>query len=213
MAVIRRLIPLAASIATAAAIAAAAFAMVSAFPQPTRGDRTGVRLLDVLETHRGVGSTIAVAGRSIVARCERLSRRRSLVSFSDGSALVLAGSHIRAAKPARRTAQRSATRDLANRHVDSPLLRVAQADLAGSYKLYATELRIQLERGSRIIREETTYNGIPAYQVELGSALPRASLIVDRETLQPLAATFESAALDGNAILAPPTSFAERSAC
>ena len=209
----RIVLPLAGAILTAGLIGAAAFWVVSGLPQPTRGDRTGVRLLDVLETKRGEGSVISIAGRSLVARCEQLTARHNLVWLSDGSALVLAGSHVQESMPPTVTARGTASRELASTRAASPLLRAAEADLAGSYAVYATELTIQLERGSRVIRKETFHQGRPAYEVELGRELPRAGLIVDRETLQPLAATFESSSLDGRALLSPPVQLKETTAC
>jgi hypothetical protein len=210
MAVIGRLVvPVAAALALASAIAAASFAVVRTLPQPTHGDRTGVRLLDVLENSRGVGSRIAIGGRSLVARCTPLTGRQNLISVSNGSSLVLAGSHIRASKPP----EKGATSELASTPEQSPLLRAAIADLSGSYALYATELAIQLARGSRVIRKEIVHNGRPAYEIELGDELPRAALIVDRRTLRPLAALFESARLHGKALLEPPVGALSEAAC
>jgi hypothetical protein len=191
--------------ATAAVtVAAAAYALVVSLPQPTASDRTGVRVLRFLETKRGAGSEISVGGKTLTARCIRVSRRGNLVSLSDGNRFMLVGSHIRA--------WRTPDRSLAAVESD-PLLHAAEADLAGSYSLYIDELTAELENGHRVLGGATLFGGRPAYAVHLSADRPRATLFVDRGTLAPLGASFESAGLHGRAVLQPPASAHSEAGC
>jgi hypothetical protein len=197
MAVIRRvLVPLAGATVAAGAIAAAAFALVTALPQPTRGDRVGVKLLQLLHDRGGRGSRITIGGMSLTARCRQLPQRRSLVKLSDGSTFVVSGSRIRAWHPA--------ASDLAGLSQQPALVRAALVDLAGSYQLYASELISQLERGQRVTERALRVGGRRVYEIALASERPRVALIVDRRTLRPLEARFDSATLEASAVLEPP---------
>jgi hypothetical protein len=197
MAMIRRvLLPVAGAAVAAGAIAVAAFALVRTLPQPTRGDRVGVKLLEFLHERGGSGSRIVIGGTTIAARCHTLSRRRNLVELSDGSSFVVSGSRIRAWQPP--------ASDLAGAAQLPALVRVAEADLAGSYRLYAAELTSQLERGERVTEHLVTVDGRRVYEIALAHGRPRVTLIVDGRTLQPLAARFESAAIQASSVLSPP---------
>ena len=206
MAVTRRIVlPAVGAIVAAAAIAAAAFAVVSALPQPTQSDRIGVSVLRFLQDNRGRGSRMVVGGKLIAARCRRLSRSRSLVSLDDGAAFVLSGAHVRG--------WRAGDRALAAVSSESPLTRAAKADLAGSYRLYAAELTRQLENGHRVAARAVTLRGRPAYELELAPKSPRVVLVVDRRTLRPLAARFESARLTAKATLLSPRAAGQAAGC
>jgi hypothetical protein len=197
MALIRRVVlPVAGAAVAAGAIAVAAFALVRTLPQPTRGDRIGVQLLQFLHERGGSGSQIAIGGRSLAARCHALTKRRNLVELSDGSSFVVSGSHIRAWHPP--------SSALAGAAQQPALVRAAEADLAGSYRLYGAELASQLERGKRVTERVSTVNGRRVYEIALAPDRPRVTLIVDGRTFRPLAARFESAAIQGSAVLAPP---------
>lgn len=139
---------------------------------------------------------MTLAGDPLAARCRRLSRTQSLVSLSDGDTFVLRRARIRdwQTPPSRRAVALS----------EPPILRAAKADLAGSYRLYASELMRQLEAGLRVSGRPVTAKGRPAYEIELAPTRPRVALLVDRRTLRPLAARFESRQLSGEAELAPP---------
>jgi hypothetical protein len=197
VAVIRRIfVPLIGAVVVAGAIAAAAFALVTALPQPTSGDRIGVRLLQLLHAHGGRGSRITIGGRSLTARCRQLSQRRSLVELSDGNTFVVSGSRIRA--------WHAPASELAEMSQAPALVRAALADLAGSYQLYASELISQLERGRRVAERVVMVRGRRVYEVALARERPRVVLIVDTRTLRPLEARFDSAALQASAVLEPP---------
>ena len=197
MAVIRRvLLPLFGAAVAAAAIAAAAFALVTALPQPTRGDRVGVRLLHFLQDRGGSGSRITIGDTSLTARCRGLPQRRSLVQLSDGNRFVVSGSRIRT--------WHVPGSELAGMSQQSALVRAAEADLAGSYQLYAAELTTQLARGKRVTERTVTVGGRRVYEIALAPERPRVLLIVDSETLQPLEARFDSGALKAFAVLSPP---------
>ncbi len=197
MALIRRLLlPVAGAALAAGAIAVAACALVRTLPQPTPGDRVGVKLLQFLRERGGPGSRIAIGGRSLAARCHALSKHQNLVELSDGSSFVVSGSRIRAWHPP--------TSDLAGAAQQPGLLRAALVDLAGSYRLYAAELTSQLERGKRVTEHAVTMHGRRVYEIALAHERPRVTLVVDGRTLRPLAARFESAALQASAVLPPP---------
>jgi len=189
--VIRRvLVPLVGAAFAAGAIAAAAFALVKALPQPTRGDRVGVRLLELLHQRGGRG------GISLTSRCRQLPQRRSLVELSDGNTFVVSGSHVRA--------WHAPATELAGMAQRPALVRAAEADLAGSYQLYASELTSQLERGKRVTERVVTVGGRRVYEIALARERPRVVLVVDSRTLRPLEARFDSAALEASAVLEPP---------
>lgn len=182
----------------ACAITAAAYGIVSTLPAPSVGDRIGVRLLDRLDTTRGTGGVMQLAGVTRRVTCKRLPRYRHLVQLDDGTKLILSGTHVHeVAEPARE--RRLAT------IVDVPGLAAAEADLSGSYTLYATQLAVQLEHGREVLAGAARVNGREAYRIRLTRALPQADLLVDRETLQPLVATFRSAAVSGRTLLGPST--------
>lgn len=183
-----------------AAITAAAFGIVSALPQPTRSDRIAVAVLHVLETHRGLGSTFTIGGRSFVAQCRRLPGRRSLVRLSDGTQFVVHGVHVW---------PRGSASQLASARRTHRLLQAAEADLFGSYRLYAQELVLQLQSGSRV----ETGGARNAYTLILDQAKPRAVLLVDRATLQPIAVRFSSRSVSGRAILSGQRPATEATSC
>jgi hypothetical protein len=183
-----------------AAITAAAFGIVSALPQPTKSDRIAVAVLHVLETHRGLGSTFTIGGRSFAAQCRRLPGRRSLVRVSDGTQFVLRGVRVRPWRPAGQLASARRTRALP---------QAADADLFGSYRLYTQELALQLQSGSRV----ETGGGRDAYRLILDQAKPRAVLLVDRATLQPIAVRVSSRSLSGQAVLSGQRPATEATTC
>jgi len=207
MAVIRRVVlPILGAVAAAAAVAACAYAVVATLPQPTRSDRIGVDVLRFLQTHRGHASRMVVDGTAVAARCRHLAGGRSLVSFDDGRLLVLRGARITGWSG-------RGGRSLASASPGSALRRAAEADLAGSYKLYATELTGQLERGQRITGHAVLHAGRPAYEIDLAATAPRVVLVVDRDTLRPLAARFESPQVTGTATLSQPRLPGEAGTC
>lgn len=189
---IRRIVlPSLGAATVAVAVSAAAYGIVSTLPQPTHGDRTAVRLLRLLETTHGADSQMSVAGRTLAAHCVKISPRRNRVTLSDGSSFVLAGSHIHAWREPSRLLAATVT---------EPLLRAAEADLAGSYALYAQELTAELGKGNHVLGRATTFAGRATYEMRLSARRPRAALLVDRKTLRPVGAVFESSRLKGRAV-------------
>jgi hypothetical protein len=164
----------------------------AALPRPTADDRVGVRVLRVLETTRGGGAVVRLAGRTVRTSCERVSRRRSRIEISDGTTLLVDRTRV--------TLQSSSARgrQLAARH---PELPVAAADLAGNYLLYRAQLTASVVRGRDVVNGTTTVLGRPAYRIRLGRPTPQVELLVDRETYRPLAATYRSQRLQGFARL------------
>jgi hypothetical protein len=185
--------------AVVCAVAVGGFVVMRSLPQPTHADRVGVGVLRVLETHRGGGSRMHIGGRSLVARCRDLAGGRSLISLSDGTRFVLRGARVR----------RWRASPLASDVTAPGVLRAAEADLAGSYRLYAHELTAQLERGERV---GVARDG-EAYALALDSSLPRAELVVNRETLRPVGARFRSRTLTAHASLRRPRPLQEAPTC
>jgi hypothetical protein len=190
MAVIRRIVvPLLGAAVVAGGIAAAAFAVVSALPQPTLGDRVGVGVLKVLLAHRGAGSRMTIGGTSLVSHCRQLKGGRTLVLLSDGAAFVIHGDHVYAWA-------RHRSRIASLRHAPG-LVQAAEADMAGSYGLYAHELAAQLGTGEHVL----VLDGGTVYELVLASGSPRAELLVNRSTLRPTGVRFDSRRLSGYATL------------
>jgi hypothetical protein len=190
LAVIRRIVvPVLGAAVVAVAIAAAAFGVVSALPQPNRADRVGVGVLRVLESHRGGGSRMRIGGALLISHCRQLSGGRTLVSVSNGTAFVIRGDRIHAWLKHRAS--------LASLRREPGLLHAAEADMSGSYRLYAHELTAQLESGEHV----RVVDSGAVYELVLASGSPRAELLVNRRTLRPVAATFASRRLSGRATL------------
>lgn len=175
------------------AIAGSAYAVVSTLPPPRAGDRTAVRVLELLERTRGTGATMTVGGRDLSVRCSPLRSRRHLLRLSDGTRLVLSGTRVSRLAPRRGLA--------AARTVD-PETIAAEAGLAGSHAFYATQLVARLRHGSPLVRP-TSVGSRAAYRIRLSHARPHVDLYVDRATLRPLAATYRSRTLTGRSVLAP----------
>ena len=186
-----------------AAVVATSFGLVSALPQPTRGDRIAVRLLGYLERTVGRGSRISIGGQTLLARCTSLAPRRKLITLSDGTRFVLSGSRIRSWHPA--------ASSLATTPIDSGLARAAVADLAGSYVLYAEELSRPLSNGHDIVADEVS-GSTRTYRIILARR-PRVELIVDDASLRPLSARFRSATVNARASLLPPAHRRARESC
>jgi hypothetical protein len=190
LAVIRRIvIPVLGASVLATAIAAAAFGIVSALPQPTRADRVGINVLRVLQSHRGAGSRMRIGGALLISHCRQLSGGRTLVSVSNGTALVIRGDRVHTWLKHRVS--------LASLRREPGLLRAAEADMSGSYRLYAHELTAQLESGEHV----RVIDGGALYELVLASGSPRAELLVNRRTFRPVGATFASRRLSGRATL------------
>jgi hypothetical protein len=179
------------------AIVLTGFGVVSTLPQPSHGDRIAVRALVVLQQHRGRGGVMQLAGVRLHVTCKRLPPYRQLIALDDGSRLVLSATHVRQVREPLRTRMLAVTEN-------RPELVSAEADLAGSYALYAAQLTQRLAGGLPVLAGTTAVGGTPAYRLILGRGHPRVELLVDRQSLVPLAATYRSASLQGRTTLAQP---------
>ena len=179
-----------------AAIVAAAYGLVATLPAPRDDERLALRVLEYLDEHRGSGALIALEDDVLTASCRKLPPWRSLVKLSDGSRLVLAGTRVHA--------QPQRGRRLESAQVVDPEQRAAQADLAGSYALYALELRSRLVHRRPMVSGVTRLGDTPAYVIRLGRDRPRVELLVHRVSLEPVAARYVSARLTGTSRLSSP---------
>lgn len=182
----RQLLALLGAAVAFVAIAAGAYGIVSALPEPTRGDSLAVRLLDVLRHPRGSGSLISIAEQRLQARCVRIGRFREHVTLDDGTTFVLRKSHVvaRTEPPSPLAAIR-----VHRRHA----LAAAEAVLAGSYELYYAEVLAQLQRGVRITARAASVDGRSAFLITLREKPPYVELLVSRKSFRPIAVHFWSA--------------------
>jgi hypothetical protein len=179
-----------------ALIGGAAFGLLSTLPQPTEDKRLGVRVLQTLQHRSGTGSVMWFGNRRIVARCRPLPPWRQLVTLSDGTRFTLSGARAtRLPSPDRRLLESTSP-------LDGQLLS-AEADLAGSRQLFARELLGRLLHGHRVLLGPTRFRGVPAYRLQLGQDRPRVELVVDRRSLEPLAARYDGRWVKGTSSLLP----------
>jgi hypothetical protein len=118
----------------------------------------------------------------------RIGKARELVTLSDGTELVLRGSHI--------LARRAPSSPLADIRLDPGTLSSAEADLAGSYALYSAEIVAQLEQGAKLTADGDDGGMIT---IALREERPRVELIVAPKTLRPIAAHYRSSRIDATA--------------
>ena len=179
-----------------AAIVLAAYALVAMLPAPREDERLALRVLQFLDEHRGSGAVMTLGDDVVTASCRKLPPWRSLVTLTDGSRLVLAGTRVGVPTPRGRSLESA-------QPVDGER-RAAQADLAGSYGLYALELRSRLVHRRPMLAGTTRVGDTPTYVIRLGRDRPRVELLVHRTSLVPVAARYVSARLDGTSRLAAP---------
>ena len=178
--------------AGAALVAGASLLLLAvAVPRATAEDRIAVRILRQLETTRGAGSVMRLAGTTLHATCERTRTRRSRVVLSDGTTLHINRTRVVARRPA---ANRGAI-------VQDGEFVAAAADLSGSHALYVAQLAGSIVRGRDVVVGETRVGDRRAYVVRLGRPRPRVELLVDRLTLRPLVARYRSRRPEGSARL------------
>lgn len=192
---------------TLCAVAGVGYSLVSALPAPSAGDRVAVRVLDRLQSTRGRGGAMEIAGTTAQVRCRRLGGGRHLVTVGEGTRLLLSGTRVR------EVAQSSRLRLLASAQRQSPELTSAEADLSGSHELYAIQLAGQLSHGRTVVVGSTVVRGTPAYRLRLTRAQPSLELLVARRSLKPLVAVYRSASLSGRTVLGPSTEVYRWRAC
>lgn len=188
--------PLVVAVAVTLVVAASSYALVATLPEPTAGDRLGVRLLHHLEHARAGGAVLHLGRVTIRARCRRVPRGRTLVTLSTGDRLLLAGTRVVERRPRARRGGNGGPEPGAE------FWSVA-ADLSGSHRLYASLLKGRLLRGAPIVVGVTRFRGTPAYRVRLGREPPAVELVVARGTLMPLAARYRSKRIDAWSRLLP----------
>jgi len=173
-----------------AVLAAGSFAFVGAvLPRPSATDAIAVRILQKLETTRGARAHIRLGRRTFVSECRVLSRNRRGIFLDDGTRLFLHGSHFTVSSPSRewRTIAR----------LESPEFPAAAADLGGSHFLYVVQLARSIVRGRHVVLGTIRFGGRETYRVRLSRGRPLVELLVDRMTLEPVAAHYRSARLEG----------------
>jgi hypothetical protein len=180
-------------------IAGVAFALVGTLPDPGGGAETGARVLGVLERLHGTGSVIHLGGKRLFARCHRLYGYLQLVAYSDGSRTILRSAAVVS------DGRRLASDGLAAER------QVALADLGGDFQLYTQALLVRLNQRGLVVDGSTRVRNQPALRIRLGHDRPRLELLVAIRNLRPLAASYRSKRLRGDAILLAPTR--RRSGC
>jgi hypothetical protein len=188
----------AAAAAIGAAIAGAALGVLLTLPQPSSSARLGVRVLEILRHERGGGSILEFGDVRHRASCRRVSRRVHVVSLSNGERFAIRGTKVRLLHlPA------GEGRLLAS--ISRPEILAAEADLAGSFALYASQLTRRLVGGDEVLAGRSVFARRPVYRIVLRARAPRVELLVERSTLWPIGARYASARLTGAARLLPAT--------
>jgi hypothetical protein len=172
---------------TTAAIGAGAVALLAVgLPGHRTGDRLAVAILRRLDTTRIGSAALRINGVLVRASCSRIGHGVSAISLANGGRLLVRRTRIlSAAGPDPRLAVAELRR------------RAAEVDLAGTQTIYTDELISRLIRGERVIEGAGVFDGRPVYDLRLGNARPEVELLVDRRTLLPVAARFDSLRIDG----------------
>jgi len=195
-----RLRTLAVAIAGTAAVFAACVGVLElGLRSASPGEKIALRVLAELRRTRGVHAVMDVDGRRLLSTCHGFMGR-DLLELSDGTRLVIVGIHAyrTLAPQASPIVAVSARRELfvVRR---APGLVSAQAAIAGSHSFWARILAVRLEQ-ARVDVRDVLFRARPAYDIRLSSR-PLLELIVDRRTLQPLAAVYRSRAVEASSLL------------
>jgi hypothetical protein len=175
------------AILTTAAIAAGAFALIATeLPGPHRGDKLAIAILRRLDTTRIGSAVVRINGVLVRATCSRLGHGVSAISLGNGGRLLV-----------RRTRILSTAGSDPRLAVAVLRRRAAEADLVGTRTIYADELIGRLIHGDRVIEGSGVFGGHAVYSLRLGNARPGVELLVDRRTLLPVGARFDSPQIDG----------------
>lgn len=166
---------------------------------PTAGDKIGLRVLAELRRTRGVHAVLEVDGRRLLSTCHSYLGR-DLLELSDGTRLVVVGVHaFRTLPPGGSLIEAvSDRRELFVVRTSAGLVG-AQAAIAGSHAFWAEVLALRLEQANLRVHA-TLFGSRRAYELRLDRR-PLLELIVDRETLRPLAAVYRSRSVDATSRL------------
>jgi hypothetical protein len=195
----RTIAPLLGALVAAAALAGASFAVLhAALPRQTEGQRIATKALLRLDRWRSHGAVVQLGGRTLGATCAAV-RRNAIVTYADGSRLLVRGRRVRALRPLASSGERV----LATTAPADPERLAAKAVLGGSRSLYVAGLAVRLSLGHEPLVARTVVDGIPAYVLSLGRGRPVVELVVSQQTLEPLAVRYRSARLTGTSRLLP----------
>jgi hypothetical protein len=157
-------------------------------------NQLGLRELQVLRHSRDAGAVLDVGGRRLLASCRRF-RGRDLVTLSDGTQLVMVGVHVFPGSSAP-VANLAGLQELLAVHRGDPLIAV-RADLVGSHALWIRELTSRIELGGLAVHP-VLFDGRRAEELVLTPRRPFLALIVERSTLRPLGAIYDSRSTDAS---------------
>lgn len=115
-----------------------------------------------------------------------------MISLSNGMRVLVVGQHVYPSVPATASSQVVARLRSSIGERGSSLLE-AEADLAGSHRLFALELAHRLDNVD-VTARLISYGGLPAYAILL-SRRPSVTLVVYRARLKPIAVFYRSRSL------------------
>jgi hypothetical protein len=198
----RTLGPVLGALFAAGALAGGCFGFLRAtLPQMSEGQRIAARALARLDTWRSQGAVVQLGARTVGATCTAV-RKGALVTYSDGTRMLVRGRRVHALRPLEATQERL----LATTTAADPEFVAAEAVLGGSRSLYVAGLAVRLSVGGEPLLGRSVVDGTPAYVLRLGRGRPTVQLLVSQRTLLPLAVRYSSARLHGTAqLLAAPT--------
>jgi hypothetical protein len=193
--------PVVGALVAAGALAGACYGVLhAALPRMSEGQRIATRALAKLDSWRSQGAVVSLGGRTVGATCTAV-RRGAVITYPDGTRVLVRGRRVHALRPLESTQERL----LATTTTVDPELVAAQAVLGGSRSLYVAGLAVRLSVGGEPLLGHTVVDGIPAYVLRLGRGRPTVQLLVAQRTLLPLAVRYSSARLHGTArLLAAP---------
>ena len=193
--------PVLGALVAAGVLAGACFGFLRAtLPQMTEGQRIATRALVRLDAWRSQAAIVHLGGRTVGATCTAVGRG-ALVTYSDGTRVLVRGRRVHALRPLKSTQERL----LATTTTADPEFVAAEAVLGGSRSLYVAGLAVRLSVGGEPLLGRSVVDGIPAYVLRLGRGRPIVQLLVSQRTLLPLAVRYSSARLHGSArLLAAP---------
>jgi hypothetical protein len=177
--------PVARGLLTVGAISVLGLGLLrAALPGPLHDDRLAVKIIGRLQATRISGAVVRVNDTTLYTRCRRINGAVSSISVAGGQRLIVRRTHLVMPSTARRHPYRTSVFS-------------AEADLAGSRRLYINELVGRLQLGDPVIDGRGRFGGRPVYRLRLGNDRPRVVLLVDQRSLRPLGVSFRSARISG----------------